>query len=146
LPREEIMKKRILVVDDDTSVRESLKRVLTETGYEVSLASDGAEGEKHLMSQPVDLLILDLNMPNRDGWDVLASTSTDNPLLPVILITGMFNELDTTLIPGISVLMKKPVEVVPLLEHIHALLSESIEERLGKVHAGLDSRVWIRAN
>ena len=140
------MKKRILIVDDDTSVRESLKRVLIESGYEVSMACDGAEGETQLRSQPVDLLILDLNMPNRDGWDVLGCTTAENPLLPVILITGMFDQLETTMIPGVSVLLKKPVDVAPLLESIKTLLTESVEERLGKVHAAQEPTPWMRAS
>jgi DNA-binding NtrC family response regulator len=139
------MKKRILIVDDDTSVRESLRKVLTETGfYEVTVASDGLEGEAILKSEPVDLLVLDLNMPNRDGWDVLGSTTAETPLLPVVLITGMYDQLDTTMIPGVGALMKKPIDVPPLLETIEELLAKSVEERLSNMGSGGHFEPWIR--
>lgn len=125
------MKKRILIVDDDVSVRESLKKVLAETDlYDVAVAADGAEGEAVLRANPFDLLILDLNMPKQDGWDVLGFTSGENLLMPVILITGMYDQLDSTMIPGVSALMKKPVDVPPLLQCIESLLSKSVQERL----------------
>ncbi|MCI0535102.1 MAG: response regulator, partial [Verrucomicrobiales bacterium] len=66
-----IIKERLLVVDDDGSVRDSLKKVLEETGYDVILAAGAEEAEGKIDAQEFDLLILDLNLPDRDGWDVL---------------------------------------------------------------------------
>jgi DNA-binding response OmpR family regulator len=131
------MKKRIMVVDDDPSVRVSLKKVLEETGYQVELAADGDEAEVKLTSTPVDLLLLDLNLPKRDGWDVLGLANSQHPLLPVIMITGLFDQLDTTIIPGVSVLLEKPIDVTILLKTIEKLLDETPEERLHRVTGSL---------
>jgi len=61
--------KRILVVDDDPSVREMLARVLADEGYAVMSAADGQEALETAVAAPVDLVLLDLNMPGRSGWD-----------------------------------------------------------------------------
>jgi len=116
------MKKRLLVVDDDASVRESLKRVLEHAGYEVELAADAAEAEGKFDDHSFDLLILDLNLPDRDGWDVLERVSSSYPLLPVILITGLIDQLETLIIPGASALLEKPVEAPVILRTIEELL------------------------
>lgn len=145
------MNKRILAVDDDASVRESLKRILEDSGYEVVSATDGAEGEAKLKEQNFDLLILDMNMPGRDGWDVLGCANAEYPMLPVIVITGMFDQLDSTNIPGVAALLKKPIEVPQLLEVIETVLSETFEQRLeratgssGAQAAGAQSEPRIR--
>ena len=61
------MKKRILIVDDDASIRRSLKKLLTNANYDTSVASDGFEAVERFRAKPVDLLLLDLNMPGKDG-------------------------------------------------------------------------------
>jgi len=124
------MKKRLLVVDDDSSVRESLKKVLMESGYDVVLACDGADARPKLDAGRIDLLILDVNMPTRDGWDVLEDVRESPRLVPVVMITGMYDQLDTTAIPGVRALLKKPLEVPLLLNTVEALLAETEEERL----------------
>lgn len=124
------MKKRLLVVDDDASVRKSLRKVLEDAGYEVISATDGEEARTCLQEPGIDLLILDLNMPNRDGWDVLEDASAAQPTLPIIVVTGMTDQLATYCIVGVAVLMKKPVDVPVLLQKVERLLAETPEERL----------------
>jgi two-component system response regulator MprA len=124
------MKKRVLAADDDASIRESLRRLLEENGYEVSLAADGKEAETRLASEPIDLLVLDLEMPGRDGWDVVECLCARNSLLPVIVITGLAEQLDTKRIPGLDALVEKPIDVAVLLDKIHELLAETAEDRL----------------
>ena len=63
------MKKRILVVDDDPQIRASLRKVLRAEGYEVVLAADGQQGVEKFNAERIDLLLLDLNMPVKSGWD-----------------------------------------------------------------------------
>jgi DNA-binding response OmpR family regulator len=139
------MKKRICVVDDDSSVRESLKKVLEETGYEVILAADGKEAEGKLEDPMIELLILDLNMPNRDGWDVLEEANSNQPLMPVLIITGMMDQLATTAIPGVAALMSKPIDVSTLLKKIEYLLAESPEARLRRMIGSVEAEPWLRA-
>jgi len=131
------VKKRLFIVDDDSSVRDSLKKVLEESGYEVATACGGAEASQ-LDRARFDLMILDVDMPIRDGWDVLEELRETHPLVPVVLITGMYDHLDTTVIPGIRALLRKPVETPLLLTTVEALLSESPEERLSRINQTLD--------
>src|ERR1041385_8812000 len=88
----EIMKKHILVVDDDISVRTSLQKILTDADYQVTAVADGGAAEG--IFEKADLLILDLNLPIQDGWDILGHVNSDYPMLPVIVITGLADQLD----------------------------------------------------
>src|SRR5258706_11223616 len=86
------MAKRILLVDDDRSIRESLDKILRAENYDVVLAENGRESiEKHGRER-IDLLLLDLNMPVTNGWVTLGWLAAVNPLLPVIIITGRPNQ------------------------------------------------------
>jgi len=122
------MKKRMLVVDDDSSVRSSLRKILAESGYEVTVAEDGESAGGEFAKS--DLLILDLNLPIQDGWDVLGFVNAEFPLLPVIVITGLADQLDERTIPGASAFLEKPIEVPLLLETVERLLKQSPVERM----------------
>src|SRR5437764_133081 len=102
------MKLRLLIADDDLAVRESLKKVLEETGYEVLCAADGEEAESKFSSDRIDLLLLDLDLPKQNGWNVFGLVSALNPLLPIVIITGLRDELDAGLVPGVSAFFEKP--------------------------------------
>jgi DNA-binding NtrC family response regulator len=127
------MSKRLLIVDDDSSVRDSLKNVLEQAGHNVILAQGGIEAQARLNDALPDLLILDLNMPQGDGWEVLEDVSLNRPLLPVMVITGMTDQLATLNIPGVVSLMKKPVDVSSFLKAVEELLAESSDERLRRI-------------
>jgi DNA-binding response OmpR family regulator len=123
------MRKRVLVVDDDSSIRQSLKKVLEESGYDVLLAADGEVAVKQLSQEPIDLLLLDLEMPKLDGWDVLEGVRSGCSTLPIIMITGLAGQLETRLIPGLDALLEKPIDVAILLRKIEELLTESAMQR-----------------
>jgi DNA-binding response OmpR family regulator len=127
------MKKRVLIVDDDTAVRESIKRVLEAAGYAVSLAMDSEEAIVEFLPEQTDLLLLDLNLPTRSGWDVFERLTTSFPLVPVIIITGMPNQHPTALAAGVSALMEKPIEPRALLKTIREVLTEENETRLRRL-------------
>jgi two-component system response regulator MprA len=127
------MTRRILLADDDRAVRDSLKKVLEEAGYQVLCAVDGEDAERKFTSAPVDLLLLDLDMPGQNGWNVFGVISSQNPLLPVVIISGFKSQVDSELIPGVSAFLEKPIDVVTLLETVESLLKEPIEERLRKI-------------
>jgi CheY-like chemotaxis protein len=129
------MKKRVLVVDDDIAVRDSLRNLLFDSGYEVSLAADGEEAEQRLATEPIDLLLLDLEMPKRDGWDVFEKLNRSEQVIPVIMITGLADQLDTRNIPGLDALFEKPVDATELLKKIETLLAESADKRLRRMGA-----------
>jgi CheY-like chemotaxis protein len=132
------MKKRVLVVDDDDSVRASLKKVLQQAGYDVVLAGGGLEAALRFNRDPIDLLLLDLNLPNLTGWEVFEHVTTRYPLVPVIIITGMPNQYRTALAAGVGALFEKPVEVPALLKRMEELLAEPNEARLRRLHGHLN--------
>jgi CheY-like chemotaxis protein len=123
------MKKQVLVVDDDTSVRESLKRVLSGAGYETMLARDGQEAIDRCSAE-IDLSILDLDLPVKDGWETFEELTRRNPCLPIIIITGLSNQYEKALAVGAGALLEKPIEASALLRTMQELLEEKKEHRL----------------
>jgi DNA-binding NtrC family response regulator len=133
-----IMKKHILIVDDDASIRSSLQNILTDSDYDVTVAEDGDSAQDAFSK--ADLLILDLYLPIQDGWDILGHVNSNYPLLPVIIITGLVDQLDETTIPGASAFLEKPVEVPALLRTVERLLGQTPDER--PVEAGRNTATW----
>src|SRR3569833_2443748 len=82
------MKKRILLADDDRGVREILGRVLESEDYFELYAKTGRETAAQFMAELPDLVLLDITMPDRDGWDVYDLINSSHPLVPVIVITA----------------------------------------------------------
>src|SRR5215813_3160996 len=78
----------ILVVDDESEIREGLELLLTTEGYQVSMADTGQSGLGKLGEQPYDLLLLDVSLPDRNGIDLLREIRTRDPHLPIVLITA----------------------------------------------------------
>jgi len=130
------MKKRILIIDDDASIRSSLEKILTENGYQLTVAADGDSAQSEFAQ--ADLLILDLNLPIQDGWDILGQVSAGYPLLPVIVITGLADQLDERAIPGASAFLEKPIEVPALLETVERLLNRTPEEQVAASRSNSD--------
>jgi DNA-binding response OmpR family regulator len=124
------MKQRVLIVDDDSSVRESIQKVLRGAGYEVKTASDDKEALAQFRPDQIDLVLLDLNLPTRGGWDVFERITTMQPTLPVIIVTGLPDKFETAIAAGVGALMEKPFEVSVLLKTMHELLAEPAEARL----------------
>lgn len=123
---------KILLVDDEKSIRESLGKVLRTEGYEVVLGEDGQEAIQKLIQEPIDILVLDIGLPVKDGWAALRWLAQVNPLFPVILITGRWKQAELAEAAGVDVLMEKPLNVPMLLQNIHDLLQEPPEVRGGK--------------
>jgi two-component system nitrogen regulation response regulator NtrX len=82
------MSRRILVVDDESSIRESLKGILGDEGYEVATAASGEEGLSAVESEDPDLVLLDVWLPGKDGVDTLQALKHTHPELPVIMMSG----------------------------------------------------------
>src|SRR5215510_5476140 len=90
-PRSSARGNRILLVDDDPTVRESLQDVLTAEGYVVTPAENGQQALELAKALTVDIALLDLNMPVRNGWDTFEQLTRERPTLPVIIITARAN-------------------------------------------------------
>jgi DNA-binding response OmpR family regulator len=91
-----------------------------------------------IASRSIDLVLLDLNMPRKNGWDTFERLSAEHPLVPVILITARPNQLFTAVGAGVGALLEKPLDIPILLETITRLLAESVETRLARI-AGHDT-------
>ena len=126
-------KAKIMVVDDDPQIRESLRKVLRAEGYEVVLAAEDREGIEKFNAEQIDLLLLDLNLAGDNGWDLYERLTSENPLLPIIIITGRANQQQLAAGAGVGALMRKPLDVPVLLQTITDLLAESAETRLKRL-------------
>ena len=125
-------KARVLVVDDDPAVRESLVQLLRGEHYRVFEAMDGVMAQTIMEFSRIDLVLLDLNMPMKSGWDTFEKLSNDNPLLPIIIITARPNQLFTALGAGVDALLEKPLDLPELLVTIDELLVEAPDRRLAR--------------
>lgn len=123
------MRKKILIVDDESSIRESLDKVLHAENYEVVSAENGQDAIEKFGAEKIDLLLLDLGLPVKDGWDTLKWLAEVNPLLPVIIITGRYQQRELAEKAGADALMDKPLNVPQLLEIIRELINEPMERR-----------------
>ena len=123
------MTKRILVVDDETSIRESLHKILRAEDYEVVMAENGQAAIERHGAQRIDVLILDLNMPVKNGWVALEWLTQINPLLPVVVITGRSDQSALAQMAGADALMEKPLDVPLLLQTIREWMDEPMENR-----------------
>lgn len=124
---------RILLTDDDAGVRESLAAALRCEGYLVETATNGREALNAVEQGKIDLVLLDLNMPIKGGWDTFERLTTKNPLLPVVIITARPNQLFTAVSAGVGALLEKPLEIPQLLRTIRVLLNEAPEARLARL-------------
>lgn len=127
------MSKRILVVDDEQSIRDSLSKVLHAEGYDVVPAGDGQEAIDRLREGCIDLILLDLGLPVKDGWATLGWLAEVNPVFPVIVITGLWKQAGLAAAAGADLLMEKPLDVPQLLRNIRELLEEPAETRARRI-------------
>jgi len=117
-----------LLVDDNEATC-TLITALLHRDFVVETASNGLEAIEKQAVEHIDLLILDLNMPLKDGWDALGALIEINPLLPVVIITGRSNQRSLAETAGADALMEKPLDVPLLLQTICELLTEPMESR-----------------
>jgi len=113
----------ILVVEDDRPTRDLIARYLTDNHFRVSSAVTGAEGESALGRDPVDLVVLDLNLPDQDGL-MLAKRLLAEHDIPIVILTGRTEEMDRVLglELGADDYVTKPFSPRELLARIRAVL------------------------
>jgi two-component system phosphate regulon response regulator OmpR len=127
------MQKNILLVDDDASVRQMLRRVLAEEGYRVVSATRSAEALDSATASSMDLALLDLNLPGEDGWNIFEQLTKADPLLPIVIITARSNQLFRAVAAGAGALMEKPLDFPKLLGTIRDLINEPAAVRAARV-------------
>jgi len=119
------MRKKILVVAEKSSVRDDLGNALLMEGYEVVLAADGREGIQQFKAELFDLLVLDVNLPDINGWSVFTQITRINPFLPVIIFTGQESRRNLAAWGGVGALIEKPLNIPLLLETVAKFLGDS---------------------
>src|SRR5205823_6850881 len=127
---------RIVVVEDEPAIRRSVVDALRASGYEVAEAADGARGLEEAVRLGVDLVLLDLLLPQRDGLEVLSELRKVRPTLPVIILTAKGTEDDRVrgLKMGADDYVVKPFSARELLARVEAVLRRSVD-RPADVHA-----------
>jgi GAF domain-containing protein/CheY-like chemotaxis protein len=129
-PVKESRQARILVIDDEDSVRDILSRMLKTKGHQVVVASNGEEGIERFKSEPFDIVFTDLGMPRLSGWEVGKAIKGINPKIPIAMITGWGVELDREKMSesGIDLIVSKPFN----FDQVIHLVSEAmgLKERM----------------
>ena len=111
----------VLVVDDDRDIREALVQILTEEGFEVTSAGDGAQALAEISRRTPDVVLLDLMMPVMNGWQVLETlrSSARYSKLPVVVLSALRAD-------GCSDYIQKPVSLDRLLSLIEVVRSKAV--------------------
>lgn len=146
------MKGKILIVEDERKLAEVMMLYLKNEGYEIEVANDGIAGEKAIDENKFDLIILDVMMPEKDGWSLLRKIKNDDDTL-VIMTTARGEEADRIfgLELGAVDYMVKPISMKELILRVRLRIKRStIEENenimLGNLTISQSKRIVIEKN
>lgn len=123
------MRANIIVIDDDEKILSLLKRSLAFEGYAAVTAANGQDGLKHVLKQEPDLIILDIMMPQMDGWEVCRRIRAGGSVVPILLLTAKDEVTDRVkgLDLGADDYLVKPFALEELLARVRALLRRRTE-------------------
>ncbi len=123
------MREKILVIDDDEKITSLLRRSLSFEGYTVVTANDGYDGLKQLLGNEPDLIILDVMMPQIDGWEVCRRIRAGGSDVPILMLTAKDEVADRVkgLDLGADDYLIKPFSLEELLARVRALLRRKTE-------------------
>jgi DNA-binding response OmpR family regulator len=116
----------ILIAEDEQRLAAFVEKGLKKNGFETIVAGDGVQALTAIEQQPVDLLLLDLGLPIKDGWAVLREIRAHNLDLPIIVVTAMTDERDRqrVLAVGANDYLPKPFKFSDLLAKIKLYLDD----------------------
>ena len=120
-------KLRVLIVEDDENIRETMKNILQQRGYETDTAETGREAEQKTKTRFYNLALLDIKLPDMDGTQLLAKLHENTPKMVKIMVTGypsLENAMEA-LNQGADAYVTKPVKPAKLL----ALIKEKLKEQ-----------------
>jgi len=122
-----VKKGEILIIEDKSSMAEMLKTTLTEEGFYCSIASDGEKGIKMFSKNIPDLVLVDLKLPKKDGIEVLKAIQSEDPTVPVIIMTayGTVESAVEAMKLGAYDFITKPFDI----DHLIVLINKAIEKR-----------------
>jgi two-component system copper resistance phosphate regulon response regulator CusR len=143
---------RVLVIEDERKVAHALRRGMEEEQYQVEVAETGEDGFFTALSQPFDVIVLDLMLPGRSGLDVLATLRRQGHRTPVLVLTARdaIDDRVTGLDAGADDYLVKPFAFAELLARLRALVrrgrtAESARLRVGDLEVDVPSRTVTRA-
>src|SRR5499426_714780 len=118
------MKRRILLIEDENSLLVSLTDLLTDEGYQMETAQDGETGYQRAVNEPFDLIILDIKLPRKNGFDVCRDLRKNGIDAPIIMLTARGQVVDRVLglKLGADDYLVKPFEQIELIARMEALL------------------------
>ncbi len=118
---------RILIIDDDANVRQTLALILQQAGYQVAAAANGRAGLEALEAQCTDLVFLDVVLPDIDGRVLLPQIRQRYPRLPVVVLTGLTSADVATMIrqKGANGFLVKPAEPEQIVAIAQECLAKS---------------------
>jgi two-component system OmpR family response regulator len=136
---------RILVVEDETSLRSQLAAALENAGYAVDCAGDGERAEFLGQTETYDAVVLDLGLPGMDGLSILQRWRESGILVPVLIVTarGSWHEKVQGIDGGADDYMSKPFRTEEVLARVRALIRRATGQRSNELHCGpimLDAR------
>jgi CheY-like chemotaxis protein len=133
----------LLIVDDDTFIRESLSHVLTEIGYRVRSADDGFSALREIRREVPDLLLSDLNMPNMSGFELLSVVRRRFPAIRIIAMSGSFSGDEVPSGVTADAYYEKGSSIRSLLKIIGGL---ALPARTPPHKAAVQAPLWIQRN
>lgn len=121
------LKQRILIVEDERKIAKILRLELQLEGYDVMLAYDGKTGLYNALTEDIDLILLDVMLPELNGLEVLRKIRKENPIIPIILLTARDMTMDkvTGLDLGANDYITKPFEMMEVLARIRSTLRQT---------------------
>lgn len=139
-------RRRVLVVDDDASIRSFVGQALTDEGYEVGQAANGADALAALAFGHPNLILLDVRMPGVDGWQVLDELrSAAGPQTPVVVMTASYTGQDRALQSGAQGYLAKPFELSELLDCVDLHSNLRLEADRSETRNSVESSPSTRA-
>jgi len=126
---------RVLIIEDDSKIAASIKKNLKAEGYAVDVAADGAEGEMQAKVNDYDIILLDVMLPKRDGWDICRHLRGEHVLTPILMLTALDDISDKIkgLDAGADDYLAKPFHVGELLARIRSLTRRRTETKSSRI-------------
>jgi two-component system chemotaxis response regulator CheY len=120
---------RMLIVDDDAQIRTVLRSMLEREGYDVIEAADGREGLTRYQATPIDVILLDLLMPEQEGMETITMLRRLDPMVKIIARsgggqTGRMDFLELAAVLGAQRTLRKPFSRQTLLDAVRALMPD----------------------
>jgi DNA-binding response OmpR family regulator len=135
------MSRRVLVIEDDKDIASLLELHLRDDGYSVTVVSDGKTGLQRALSEPYDVIILDLILPGMDGLEVCRQIRNRPDYTPILMLTAKSTDLDRILglELGADDYLTKPFNVRELLARVKALFRrvEALREKVSAVYPNM---------